>query len=196
MARSASRSRETKETKIAVAVELDGAGTADVSTGLPFFDHMLDQLGRHGGLDLTVHAIGDLEIDAHHTVEDVGITLGRVFKEALGDKAGIRRFASVRVPLDEALIDIALDISGRPYLVYEVDPGRERIGTFDPQLMEEFWRAFVHGADVTLHIRQVSGRNAHHIVECQFKALARALRYASERDPRAAGILPSTKGAL
>ncbi len=193
MPRAASRSRETKETKIEVSVDLDGGGTADVATGLPFFDHMLDQLGRHGGFDLTVHAVGDLEIDAHHTVEDVGITLGRCFKEALGDKAGIRRFASGRVPLDEALIDIALDISGRPYLVYEVEAGRERIGSFDPQLMEEFWRAFVHASDVTLHIRQVSGRNAHHIVEASVKGVARALRDAVRVEGTA---VPSTKGTL
>jgi imidazoleglycerol-phosphate dehydratase len=193
MARAASRSRETKETKIAVSVDLDGQGTADVDTGLPFFDHMLDQLGRHGGFDLTVHAVGDLEIDAHHTVEDVGITLGRVFKEALGDKAGIRRFASGRFPLDEALIDVALDISGRPFLVYEVDVPTDRIGTFDPQLMEEFWRAFVHASDVTLHIRRISGRNGHHIVEASVKGVARALRDAVRVE--GTGI-PSTKGTL
>jgi imidazoleglycerol-phosphate dehydratase len=191
--RHASQSRETKETKIAVSIELDGDGTADVETGLPFFDHMLDQLGRHGGFDLSVHAVGDLEIDAHHTVEDVGITLGRVFKEALGDKAGIRRFASGRYPLDEALMDVALDISGRPYLVYEVDVPTDRIGTFDPQLMEEFWRAFVHAADVTLHIRQMSGRNGHHIVEASVKGVARALRDAVRVE--GTGI-PSTKGTL
>jgi imidazoleglycerol-phosphate dehydratase len=193
VSRTASRSRETKETKVAVSVDLDGAGTAEVTTGLPFFDHMLDQLGRHGGFDLTVHAIGDLEIDAHHTVEDVGITLGRAFKEALGDKAGIRRFASCRVPLDEALIDIALDISGRPFLVYEVDVPAERIGTFDPQLMEEFWRAFVHASDLTLHVRMVAGRNAHHIVEASVKGVARALRDAVRVEGTA---VPSTKGTL
>ena len=193
MSRTANRSRETKETKIAVSIELDGQGTADVETGLPFFDHMLDQLGRHGGFDLTVHAVGDLEIDAHHTVEDVGITLGRAFKEALGDKAGIRRFASVSIPLDEALVDVALDLSGRPYLVYEVDVPTDRIGTFDPQLMEEFWRAFVHASDVTLHIRQVAGRNGHHIVEASVKGVARALRDAVRVE--GTGI-PSTKGTL
>ena len=192
MSRMASRQRTTKETAIEVSIDLDGGDVA-ISTGLPFFDHMLDQLGRHGGFDLTVHAIGDLEIDAHHTVEDVGITLGRVFKEALGDKAGIRRFASCRVPLDEALIDIALDISGRPFLVYEVEVPAERIGTFDPQLMEEFWRAFVHGADVTLHVRLVSGRNAHHIVEASVKGVARAIRDAVRVEGTA---VPSTKGTL
>jgi imidazoleglycerol-phosphate dehydratase len=191
--RSATRERETKETKVAVTVDLDGTGTVHVSTGIPFFDHMLDQLGRHGGLDLSIDAQGDLEIDAHHTVEDVGITLGTAVREALGDKAGIRRFASCAVPLDEALVEIALDISGRPYLVYDVDVPTDRIGTFDPQLMEEFWRAFVHASNVTLHIRTVSGRNGHHVVEASVKGVARALRDAVRVE---GGGVPSTKGTL
>jgi len=160
--RSSIRKRVTKETSVEVELDLDGSGTTDCSTGIPFYDHMLDQLGRHGGFDLTVKATGDLDIDTHHTVEDVAI---------------------------------ALDISGRPYLVYEVDPGRERIGTFDPQLMEEFWRAFVHGADVTLHVTSRSGRIAHHIIEATFKGLARCLRDAVRVEAPAEGV-PSTKGAL
>jgi imidazoleglycerol-phosphate dehydratase len=191
--RSASKTRETKETKVAASIDLDGSGRVSASTGIPFFDHMLDQVGRHGGLDLSVEAEGDLHIDLHHTVEDVGIVLGAIFKQALGDKAGIRRFASCSVPLDEALVEIALDISGRPFLVYEVDVPAERIGTFDPQLMEEFWRAFVHAADITLHIRSRSGRNAHHVVEASCKGVARAIRDAVRIEGNA---VPSTKGTL
>jgi imidazoleglycerol-phosphate dehydratase len=196
MSRSASRTRTTKETDIAVAVDLDGGGSATVDTGIPFFDHMLSQLGRHGGFTLEVTAKGDLEIDAHHTVEDTGILLGTVFGEALGDKAGVRRFASARVPLDEALIDVALDLSGRPFLVYEVDiPGERILGTppFDPQLAEEFWRAFVTAAGITLHVERVRGRNTHHIIEASFKGVARALRDAVRVE--GTGI-PSTKGTL
>jgi imidazoleglycerol-phosphate dehydratase len=196
MSRSASRTRTTKETDIAVAVDLDGGGSATVDTGIPFFDHMLTQLGRHGGFTLEVTAKGDLEIDAHHTVEDTGILLGTVFGEALGDKAGVRRFASARVPLDEALIDVALDLSGRPFLVYEVDiPGERILGTppFDPQLAEEFWRAFVTAAGITLHVERVRGRNTHHIIEASFKGVARALRDAVRVE--GTGI-PSTKGTL
>ena len=192
--RSAARSRTTKETDIAISLLIDGAGSVDIGTGIPFFDHMLSQLGRHGGFDLTVRATGDLEIDAHHTVEDTGILLGEVFREALGDKAGVRRFASNRVPLDEALIDVALDLSGRPYFVYEVSfPGEKILGDppFDPQLMEEFWRAFVTAAGLTLHIESVRGRNTHHIVEASFKAVARSLRDAVRVE--GTGI-PSTKG--
>ena len=195
--RIASRSRSTKETSIEVAVNIDGSGTTDVSTGLPFFDHMVSQLGKHGGFDLTVKATGDLEVDAHHTVEDVGITLGEVMREALGDKAGIRRFASINLPLDEALVEVALDLSGRPFLTYDVEFPADALPLgnppFDPQLAEEFWRAFVTSAAVTLHVRLKTGKNTHHIVEASFKGVARALRDAvrqeglgrplNERDP-------------
>ena len=194
--RCASRSRATKETQIDVTIDLDGTGRADVSTGLPFYDHMLDQLGRHGGFDLTVAATGDLHIDAHHTVEDTAIVLGDAFREALGDKAGVRRFASGRFPLDEALVDVALDLSGRPYLHYEVAfPGEKILGDppFDPQLVEEFWRAFVVSSAITLHVTLVRGKNTHHIVEATFKAVARSLRDAVRIE--GTGI-PSTKGSL
>jgi imidazoleglycerol-phosphate dehydratase len=182
-----------------VTLLVDGDGTVSVSTGLPFFDHMVAQLGKHAGFDLSVQAKGDLHVDAHHTVEDVGILLGEVLREALGDKSGVRRFASVDVPLDEALISVALDLSGRPYLVYQVDPGAGGeaypIGTppFDPQLAEEFWRAFVTAAGLTLHLRMISGRNSHHILEASFKGVARALRDAVRIE--GAGV-PSTKGSL
>ena len=195
-ARAASQTRTTKETDIAISLDVDGSGSVTVSTGIPFYDHMLSQLGRHGGFDLTITATGDLEIDAHHTVEDVGILLGEVFREALGDKAGVRRFASNRVPLDEALIDVALDLSGRPYLHYEIDfPGEKILGIppFDPQLMEEFWRAFVTSAAITLHITAVRGKNTHHLLEASFKAVARSLRDAVRVE--GSGI-PSTKGTL
>ena len=194
--RAASASRDTKETQIQIELNLDGTGETDNDTGLPFFDHMLDQLGRHGGFDLKVQAKGDLEIDSHHTVEDTGILLGEVFKEALGSKVGVRRFASNSVPLDEALIDTALDLSGRPFMHYEVDfPGEVILGQppFDPQLSEEFWRAFVMSADITLHIVSARGKNSHHLVEATFKGVARALRDAVEIT---GGGLPSTKGAL
>ncbi|HEX4245260.1 MAG TPA: imidazoleglycerol-phosphate dehydratase HisB [Acidimicrobiales bacterium] len=195
--RIATRERATKETSIEVTVDLDGTGTTDVSTGLPFFDHMVSQLGKHGGFDLTVKAAGDLEVDAHHTVEDVGITLGEVVREALGDKTGIRRFASINVPLDEALVEVALDLSGRPFLVYDVEfpPDVTPLGTppFDPQLAEEFWRAFVTSAAMTLHVRLKSGKNTHHIVEASFKGVARALRDAIRHE--GSGV-PSTKGTL
>ena len=198
-ARSASRERATKETRVRVSLGLDGTGQVEVATGLPFFDHMLAQLGRHGGLDLQVLAEGDLDVDAHHTVEDVGLVLGEALREALGDKAGVRRFASVAVPLDEALIEVAVDLSGRPYLVYEVLTGAvgdaHPLGTpgFEPQLAEEFWRALVTTAGLTLHVRQCSGRNTHHVLEASFKAVARALRDAV----RVEGVgVPSTKGVL
>ena len=194
--RSATASRDTKETQIRIELELDGEGKTNCSTGLPFFDHMLDQLGRHGGFDLTVAATGDLEIDSHHTVEDTGILLGSVFKEALGDKVGVRRFASNRIPLDEALIDTALDLSGRPFLHYEVEfPGEKILGNppFDPQLTEEFWRAFITSSGMTLHISLVRGKNTHHIIEATFKGVARALRDAVTVT---GGGLPSTKGTL
>lgn len=193
MKRVSKRNRETKETRVAVTLNLDGVGDVKVSTGLPFFDHMLEQLGRHGGFDLSVEAAGDLEVDAHHTVEDVGIVIGGAVAEALGDKAGVRRFASMLLPLDEALVQVALDLSGRPYLVYEVEHEAERIGTFDPQLAEEFWRAFAHSAGLTLHLRTLSGRNGHHVIEACFKGVARCLRDAVRVEGT---TVPSTKGAL
>jgi imidazoleglycerol-phosphate dehydratase len=192
-ARTASRQRATKETDIDVRLDVDGSGKAEVSTGLPFFDHMLTQLGRHGGFDLTLSARGDLEVDAHHTVEDTGIVLGAALAEALGDKAGVRRFASGLYPLDEALVQVALDLSGRPFLVYEVETSPERIGTFDPQLAEEFWRAFVTSAGITLHLKTLSGRNGHHVLEACFKGVARSLRDAVRVDGDG---VPSTKGTL
>ena len=196
MSRTSTRSRSTKETRIELSLGLDGTGTNDVSTGLPFFDHMLDQFGRHGGLDLSVQAQGDIEVDAHHTVEDTGIVLGEAFREALGDKAGVRRFASITVPLDEAAVEVVLDLSGRPFLHYDVDfPGEKILGDppFDPQLAEEFWRAFATAAAITLHIVMRRGRNTHHIVEASFKGVARALRDAVRVEGSA---LPSTKGTL
>jgi len=195
MTRLATRSRITKETSIEIRLDLDGTGQTNVTTGLPFFDHMVDQLGRHGGFDLELTATGDLEVDAHHTVEDVGIALGECLRDALGDKAGVRRFASMSLPLDEALVDVALDLSGRPYLHYEVDPGTEPLGTppFDPQLAEEFWRAFTSSALMTLHLDLKRGKNSHHILEASFKAVARALRDAVRVE--GTGV-PSTKGTL
>ena len=193
MSRSSQQHRETKETKIELTLDVDGAGQASASTGIPFFDHMLEQLGKHSGWDLRIEAEGDLEIDTHHTIEDVGIVLGTAFKDALGDKAGVRRFASAVVPLDEALVQVALDLSGRPFLVYEVDPKSEWIGAFDPQLTEEFWRAFAFAAGITLHMRSLSGKNGHHIIEASFKGVARSLRDAVKIE--GTGV-PSTKGAL
>ena len=193
--RKAKTERSTAETSVSIEVSLDG-GSVDVSTGIPFFDHMLDQLGRHGGIGLKINCAGDLAIDAHHTVEDVGITLGEAFHEALGDKTGVRRFASMRVPLDEALVEVVLDLSGRPFLHYEVDfPGEKILGDppFDPQLMEEFWRAFATTAKATLHISLVRGKNTHHIVEASFKAVARCLYDAIKIEGT---TLPSTKGTL
>jgi len=193
MTRHAELRRETKETTIALSLTIDGAGTTDISTGIPFFDHMLEQLGKHAGFDLTVDARGDLDVDLHHTVEDVGIVLGNALREALGDKRGVRRFAHSLVPLDEALVQVALDLSGRPFLVYAVDPISEWIGTFDPQLVEEFWKGFVDGARVTLHLRSVSGKNGHHVIEASFKGVARALRDAVRIE---GDSVPSTKGTL
>ena len=193
------RERSTKETAIRVRLRLDGSGEVSVETGLSFFDHMVSQLGKHAGFDLDVEAKGDLHVDAHHTVEDTGILLGEALRDALGDKAGVRRFASIDVPLDEALISVAIDLSGRPYLVYDVDPGAggeaHPLGDppFDPQLAEEFWRAFVTSAGITLHLRMVSGKNAHHILEASFKGVARALRDAVRVE--GSGV-PSTKGTL
>jgi imidazoleglycerol-phosphate dehydratase len=193
MSRTSTQQRTTKETSIELELDVDGSGVASASTGIPFFDHMLEQLGKHGGFDLRIVAQGDLEIDLHHTVEDVGIVLGTALEEALGDKAGVRRFASSLVPLDEALVQVALDLSGRPFLVYDVDPVAEWIGTFDPQLAEEFWRAFAFGAGITLHIRSLSGRNGHHVIEASFKGVARALRDAVKIEGTS---VPSTKGTL
>ena len=193
--RVATRNRVTKETAIDVRLDLDGTGRTNVSTGLPFFDHMVEQLGRHGGFDLDLTAKGDLHVDAHHTVEDVGIALGECLRQALGDKAGVRRFASMSLPLDEALVDVALDLSGRPYLHYGVEPGSEPLGNppFDPQLAEEFWRAFATSALLTLHLDLKRGKNSHHILEASFKAVARALRDAVHVE--GSGV-PSTKGVL
>lgn len=195
--RTAAVRRATKETAIDISITLDGTGTTDVATGLPFFDHMVSQLGRHGGFDLVARADGDLEVDAHHTVEDVGITLGEVLAQALGDKAGIRRFGSIALPLDEALVEVALDLSGRPFLTYDVDlpPDAAGLGSppFDPQLAEEFWRAFATAAGITLHIRLRTGKNVHHIIEASFKGVARALRDAVRHE---GGGIPSTKGTL
>ncbi len=197
MSRTATRQRSTKETKIDVTIDLDGTGTTDISTGIPFYDHMLDQLGRHGGFDLTVQADGDLHIDTHHTVEDVAITVGEAFAEALGEKAGIRRFASGRFPLDESLVDIALDLSGRPHVEWLVEmPESLPLGqpAFDPQLAEHAVSSFATAAGITLHVELVRGRNTHHIIEATFKGLARALRDAVRVD--GAGGVPSTKGVL
>ena len=191
--RSSTQNRATKETTVDITLVVDGTGSTTISTGIPFFDHMLEQLGKHGGFDLTVSAKGDLDVDLHHTVEDVGITLGLALREALGDKAGVRRFANSLVPLDEALVQVAVDLSGRPFLVYEVDPISEWIGTFDPQLAEEFWKGFVDGARLTLHLRSVSGKNGHHVIEASFKGVARALRDAVRVE--GTGV-PSTKGTL
>ncbi len=195
MSRAADVTRTTKETDITLSVDLDGRGSTDIGTGVPFFDHMLDALGRHSLLDLSVRATGDLEVDAHHTVEDVGICLGQAVTEALGDKKGIRRFGSAAVPMDEACVLAAIDVSGRGGLVYEVDLPIEFIGTFDTTLAKEFLVAFASNAGLTLHVHMLSGENSHHIVEAVFKAVARALREAVEIDPRVSGV-PSTKGAL
>ncbi len=195
--RRAEHRRATKETTVEVVLEIDGSGRVEVATGLPFFDHMLSQLGSHGGFDLTVRADGDLHVDAHHTVEDVGIVVGGCLAEALGDKAGVRRFASSLLPLDEALVEVALDLSGRSYLAYDVPfaPDTPGLGSppFDPQLAEEFWRAFTTAAAVTLHVRRREGRNTHHVVEAVFKGVARALRDAVRVE---GGNVPSTKGTL
>jgi imidazoleglycerol-phosphate dehydratase len=197
MSRSASKERTTKETAITVRLDLDGpTGEVSASTGLPFFDHMLDQLGRHGGFDLVVEAKGDLHVDGHHTVEDVGITLGEVFREALGDKAGIRRFASGLYPLDEALVEVALDLSGRPFTAYDVPFGEVLpLGDppFNPEMAEHFWQSFATSAGITLHVKLREGRNTHHIVEATFKGVSRCLRDAVRID---GGGIPSTKGVL
>ena len=188
--------RNTNETQIRVALDLDGSGTARLSTGIGFFDHMLDQIARHGLIDLTIEAKGDLHIDGHHTVEDVGIALGQAFARALGDKKGVRRYGHAYVPLDEALSRVVIDLSGRPGLVWQVPFTRAAIGTFDVELAHEFFQGFVNHAGVTLHIDNLRGENSHHQCETVFKAFARALRMAIEADPRTADTIPSTKGSL
>ncbi len=194
--RTAQVTRNTKETQIFVSVNLDGNGDARLSSGIPFLDHMLDQVARHGMIDIELRAQGDLHIDAHHTVEDIGITLGQAVTKALGDKLGVRRYGHAYVPLDEALSRVVVDLSGRPGLEFNVNFTRARIGEFDADLMREFFQGFVNHALVTLHIDNLRGANAHHQCETMFKAFGRALRMAVEPDPRAAGVLPSTKGAL
>lgn len=193
--RKASRTRETLETRIDVAVNLDGSGAADIATGLPFFEHMLDQVARHGRIDLEIAARGDLDVDAHHTVEDVGITLGQAIAEAVGDKRGILRYGHAYVPLDEALSRVVIDFSGRPGLEYNVAFSRARVGTFDVDLLHEFFQGFVNHAQVTLHVDNLKGSNAHHQAETIFKAFGRALRMALQQDPRTEDA-PSTKGSL
>ena len=195
MARSALVERTTKESDVRVELDLDGTGQAVSDTGVPFFDHMVSQLGRHGGFDLTVRTRGDLEVDAHHTVEDTSLALGQALRDALGDKAGLRRFGDALVPLDECLVQAAVDLSGRPYLVHDEPPMVELIGSYDTTLTKHIWESFTATAQIALHVRVLSGRNAHHLVEAQFKAVARALRDAVALDPRVAGV-PSTKGVL
>ncbi len=194
--RKAQAKRDTKETRIEVGIDLDGTGVSQLNIQLPFLEHMLDQVARHGLIDLNIRAEGDLQIDAHHTVEDVGITLGQAFAAALGDKAGINRYGHAYVPLDEALSRVVLDCSGRPGLEYHVDFPRAQVGGFDVDLFREFFQGFVNHALVTLHIDNLRGRNAHHIIETVFKAFGRALRMAVARDARMAGTIPSTKGSL
>ncbi len=194
--RSAQVTRNTLETKISIKLDLDGSGKAKFDTGLPFLEHMLDQVARHGMVDLEIMAKGDLHIDAHHTVEDIGITLGQAFNQAVGDKKGLRRYGHAYVPLDEALTRVVLDISGRPGLVFNVDFVRSTIGEFEADLIREFFHGFVNHALVTLHIDNLAGDNAHHQAETVFKAFGRALRMALETDQRMAGMLPSTKGML
>ncbi len=188
--------RNTLETQISVEINLDGTGQSSFETGVPFFDHMLDQVARHGLIDITIKANGDLEIDDHHTVEDIGITLGQAFDKALGDKKGLVRYGHAYVPLDEALSRVVIDFSGRPGLEYRVEYPRARIGNFDVDLLEEFFRGFVNHAKATVHIDNLEGRNAHHVAETVFKAFGRALRMAASRDERMAGQMPSTKGSL
>lgn len=195
MTRASVVERATKESQVSVALDLDGAGRTEIDTGVPFFDHMLAQLGKHGGFDLSVRTVGDLDVDAHHTVEDTSLAVGQALREALGTKEGVRRYGDALVPLDEALVQSAVDLSGRPYLVHTEPELVELIGTYDTTLTRHIWESVVATAQITLHVRVVSGRNAHHIVEAQFKSVARALRTAVEIDPRVAGV-PSTKGTL
>src|SRR3954447_24544987 len=194
--RKGSVKRTTKETDIEVAVDLDGAGTSSVATGIGFLDHMLDLLARHARVDITVKAKGDLHIDQHHTTEDVGIALGQALKQALGDMRGITRYADVHLPMDEALTRVAIDISGRPFLMFKAEFVRDKVGTFDTELVQEWFQAFAMNAGITLHVATLYGTNDHHIAESCFKGLARALRAAIEIDPRAADEVPSTKGSL
>ena len=194
--RTASISRKTAETDIAVEINLDGTGTYDNQTGVGFFDHMLDQLARHALIDITTRCSGDLHIDDHHTVEDVGIALGQALAQALGDKRGIRRYGECSLPMDDAQVRCALDLSGRPFLVWNVTLPTQKIGTFDTELVREFFQAFATHGGITLHLDQVQGFNSHHIAEASFKAVARALRMAVETDPRKADAIPSTKGTL
>jgi imidazoleglycerol-phosphate dehydratase len=195
MSRFARVQRTTKESDVLVELEVDGTGVADVDTGVPFFDHMLAQLGKHGGLDLTVRTKGDLEVDAHHTVEDTSLAVGQALREALGDKAGIRRYGDSLVPLDETLVQCAVDLSGRPYLVHTEPDLVELIGSYDTTLTKHIFESLVAEARITLHVNVLNGRNAHHVVEAQFKAFSRALRDAVALDPRVVGV-PSTKGSL
>jgi imidazoleglycerol-phosphate dehydratase len=196
LSRTASVSRTTKETDVAVTVNLDGAGKCTADTGIPFLDHMLQQIASHGLIDLEVKATGDIEIDDHHTNEDVGITLGQALARALGDRKGINRFGHFVAPLDESLVQVALDFSGRPHLSYGLNIPTQRVGTYDTQLVREFFVAIVNHSQMTLHIRQLDGINSHHIIEATFKAFARAMRMALEVDPRRAGTIPSSKGVL
>ena len=193
--RRASVTRTTKETSVALTLAVDGAGSATVSTGVPFLDHMLELLARHGCFDLTVEASGDLEVDFHHTVEDIGLVLGEALRDALGDKTGIRRFGEATVPLDEALVQTVVDLSGRPFFAYEVDLKHAKVGNFDVELIHDFLLAMVNQAGMNLHVRMLAGRNPHHVIEATFKGLARALDRATERDPRVRSV-PSTKGVL
>ena len=194
--RTATVKRATKETDIEVAVNLDGKGVSNIATGIGFFDHMLDLLARHSRIDITVKAKGDLHIDHHHTTEDVGIALGQAIKQALGDMKGITRYASLYMPMDEALTRVAIDVSGRPFLVFKAKFGRDKVGAFDTELVQEWFQAFAMNSGVTLHVETLYGTNDHHIAESCFKGLARALRAAFAIDPRAAGEIPSTKGSL
>ena len=195
MSRTAEVTRKTGETDIQVKLDLDGSGVCDIDTGVPFFDHMLNAFGRHGQFDLTVHAVGDVEVDAHHTVEDTGIVLGEAFCQALGDKAGITRFADSTIPMDETLVMAAVDISGRGQAYCDLPLPTECVGSFDTELAVEFFYAFARDAKLTLHVRELAGENSHHIIEAAFKATGRAMRFACEMDPRVKGV-PSTKGTL
>ena len=195
MSRTAEVSRKTGETDIQIKLDLDGSGVCDIDTGVPFFDHMLNAFGRHGQFDLTVHAVGDVEVDAHHTVEDTGIVLGEAFCQALGDKAGITRFADSTIPMDETLVMAAVDISGRGQAYCDLPVPTERVGAFDTELAVEFFYAFARDAKLTLHVCELAGENSHHIIEAAFKAVGRAMRFACEMDPRVKGV-PSTKGTL
>jgi imidazoleglycerol-phosphate dehydratase len=194
--RTATVARDTKETAIEVSVALDGTGAGAITTGIGFFDHMLDQLCRHSLIDMTIKAVGDLHIDDHHTVEDTGIALGQALRQALGDRAGIARYADVLLPMDETLSRVAIDVSGRPFLVFRADFPREKIGSFDTELVREFFQAFAMNAGVTLHVETLYGANAHHVAESIFKGVARALKAAIAVDPRQRGAIPSTKGTL